>query len=374
MNVNTEYIKNRLEGRIKENALRILPDLNMLKGNVDFISNDYLGYAKSKSILTHSNNILSEYQLEENGSTGSRLISGNHQLYSITEKHLSDYYNAESALIFNSGFSANLGFFSCVPSKNDIILYDELCHASIRDGLRLSIARAFSYKHNDLVDLKSKIDKYRVNFNIYVVTESIFSMDGDNPDIKNIIHLCNETNSRLVIDEAHSIGVFKEGLVETKDVYAKIVTFGKALGCEGAAILCNSELRNFLINFSRPFIYTTGLSPHSVATILSAHKELNKETNIDKLQDNINFFRKEAEALEIHNKFINSYSAIQCCVISGNEKVKEIANKLKDEKFLVKEILHPTVPKGSERIRFCIHAYNTKEEISGLLGTLKNLI
>ena len=207
-------------------------------------------------------------------------------------------------------------------------------------------------------------------------------MDGDSPNLEELVTLCEKYNCFLVIDEAHALGVFGnhgEGLLQSQvlqdKVFARIMTFGKGLGCHGAAILGSQELKNYLINFARSFIYTTGLSPHSVATILMAYQKLKTEKEaIENLRNNIQFFNQEKMQMGLKPLFVYSKSAIQCAIIPGNEKVKSIANQLQNNGFDVKPILSPTVPEGQERLRFCLHSYNSKEEISLVLDTLSKLI
>ncbi|WP_299118572.1 pyridoxal phosphate-dependent aminotransferase family protein [uncultured Tenacibaculum sp.] len=360
----------KLLQRKENNSLRSLgKEINL----VDFSSNDYLGLAKSEIVFNNVHQFLVAQNIRQNGATGSRLLSGNHKLYPLVEKQLAEFHNSESALIFNSGYDANIGFFSSVPQRGDIILYDEFIHASIRDGIQLSNAKAYKFKHNDTLDLEEKIirlNNLNNNNEIYVITESVFSMDGDSPNLKEIVQICKTNKAYLIIDEAHAIGVFNKGLVETteihNDIFARIVTFGKALGCHGAAIISSKELKNYLVNFSRSFIYTTGLSPHALATISFAYKELPKFK--EQLQKNILFFIKETQRLNLN--FIKSESAIHCCIIPGNEKVKLIAQKLQKKGFDVKPILSPTVNKGEERLRFCLHSYNSFEEITSVLENL----
>lgn len=362
-------LQDKLEARQQTSALRILPLSNSL---ADFSSNDYLGFSRNGAIAENASVILKNNPA--NGATGSRLITGNHALYQQAEQAIANYHNAESALIFNSGYDANIGLFSSVPQKNDVVLYDELIHASIRDGIRLGYARAYKFRHNSTTELKKLIEKFRHSADeVYVVTESVFSMDGDSPDIKNITSLCKEYNCRLVIDEAHAVGVFGNGLATNTDCFARIVTFGKALGCHGAAVLGGAMLKSYLVNFARSFIYTTGLPPHSVATILSAYEYLLNEskTDRDKLFDNIAYFKNEVVVQGLQHYFITSESAIHCAVIPGNERVRGIAKLIQENGFNVKAILSPTVQNGSERLRFCLQSFNNHQEISDVLGVLK---
>ncbi|SFZ89840.1 8-amino-7-oxononanoate synthase [Flaviramulus basaltis] len=383
MNDLPKKLKSKLDERQQANALRFLGKQNNL---IDFSSNDYLGFSKSETIFNEAHKFLIGHNIKQNGATGSRLLSGNHHLFSVVENMLFNFHNSNSALIFNSGYDANIGFFSSIPQRGDVILYDEFIHASIRDGISMSNAKAYKFKHNDLEALEILMLRHseflsESHQNIYIVTESVFSMDGDTPDLINLSALCKKNNAYLVIDEAHAIGVFGDsgaGLIQDLNlestIFARIITFGKAMGCHGAAILGSETLKQYLINFSRSFIYTTALPPHSLATIHSAYHELVESKNIGNLHQNIRFFKAEIIKYKLEHLFIESNSAIHCCVISGNEKIKFIAEKLQEKGFDVKPILSPTVPKDQERLRFCLHSYNSSEEISEVLKALSNLI
>lgn len=402
----------KLQERKENNSFRVLP---VTKEAVDFSSNDYLGFAKSKPIFEKTHQFLVENQLEKNGATGSRLLSGNSNLSKNLESFLADFHKVETATVFNSGYTANLGFFGTIPQRGDIILYDELIHASIREGIRLSNAKAFKFKHNDLEDLLIKFEKFTNKqrpfdfaqgdskiqtkennsesqtepVEVYVVTESVFSMDGDSPDLIAMSKICKKYNAFFVVDEAHAVGVFGGGLVQKlnlqSEIFARIVTFGKAMGCHGAAILGSKNVKDYLVNFARSFIYTTALSPHSLATVQSAYNELLNVSSSDAdenthcientqklLKANIQHFQKEVKRLDLD--FINSNSAIHCCVIPGNSTIKEISNQLQQNGFDVKAVLSPTVPKGKERLRFCLHAYNNKAEITQVLELLSKFV
>jgi 8-amino-7-oxononanoate synthase len=378
-------LSDKLETRKQNNAMRQLPSTS---SNIDFASNDYLGFAKSVAIFNQTHQFLIDNDCQENGATGSRLLSGNHPLYQSTEKHIAKFHQAESALVFNSGYDANVGFFSSVPQKGDFILYDELCHASIRDGIRLSNAKSFKFQHNDFEDLERLLTQCQPATDnqqpttVYIATESVFSMDGDTPNLEELTNLAEKYEAHIVIDEAHALGVFGnqgEGLVQSLQlqdkIFARIVTFGKGLGCHGAAILGSQKLKEYLVNFARSFIYTTGLSPHAIATIYMAYQVLQQDlTSLEKLRNNINAFNQQKQLLGLKPLFVRSKSAIQSAIIPGNEKVKTIASKLQERGFDVKAILSPTVPEGQERLRFCIHSYNTSEEISSLMACLQSLL
>ena len=375
-----EKLKRKLEERVQKGALRELPGQSE---RIDFVSNDYLGLARHEGTFTAAYELLKKKGLQHNGATGSRLLSGNSLLYSEAEKLLSTYYETEAALIFNSGYDANLGFFSAVPQRSDTVVYDELIHASMRDGIRMGTAKSFRFKHNDLQDLEATLQRVLESKDAldecYIATEAVFSMDGDSPDLEALMALCQKYSCRLVLDEAHTVKGTKDTISLAhpgRDLvapFARIVTFGKGMGVQGAAILGSPTLKDFLVNFARSFIYTTALPPMTLAAILIAHGpemayDINKRGRI--LEDNINFFNHEVASQGLQNLFIPSTSAIHCCVIKGNTQVKEIAKKLQENGFDVRPILAPTVPEGEERIRFCLHSFNTQKEIKEVLSIL----
>ena len=377
-------LQEKLNQRSANNALR---SLSVSESRIDFSSNDYLGLAKEGSILEKASQMLASHPLK-NGSTGSRLLSGNYPLYEEVEGFLADFHETEAAVIFNSGYDANLGFFSTVPQRGDIIIYDQWVHASIRDGIQMSHAKSYKFLHNDINNLKAVCKMHTnalsTNAVIYVVTESVFSMDGDSPDLQTIANYCEEEGFYLVVDEAHATGVFGAkgaGLLQATGIHAKVfarmVTFGKALGCHGAAILGSASLKKYLVNYARSYIYTTSLPPHAVATILQAYNFLAFDTGQKRQQlllQNIAFFNKEVQKVGLHSFFIPSNSSIHSCLIPGNKRVKMSAEKLERFGFDVKPILSPTVPQNSERLRFCLHSFNTEKEISEVLKHLAILI
>ena len=305
------------------------------------------------------------------GATGSRLISGNHKVTEEVEVFLAEYYNAESALIFNSGYNANIGFFSSLPQRGDTIIYDELIHASIRDGIKLSNANSFSFEHNDLISLERKIKNAKGH--VWIAVESISSMDGDEAPLKEMVEISKKYDAAILVDEAHACGIFGpkgEGLVVQlgleNEVFARVATFGKALGAHGAVVLGNKLLRDYLINYSRAFIYTTALPLPSVIAMKKAHVFLSHSfERVEVLKDLISYFKFKIRHSSF--KIVESVCSIQCVIVPGNDAVKHMAEKIQKNGFDVRPILSPTVPKGEERLRICIHAFNTKEQIDGLL-------
>ncbi len=381
-------LQDKLNQRREANALRQLKTPNAEL--VDFSSNDYLGFSKNLAIFSRAGEILKDQNLELNGAAGSRLLSGNHKLYKLTERFIAKTHQIEAALIFNSGYDANVGFFGSVPQRGDVILYDEFIHASIRDGIQMSHAKAYKFKHNNLNDLESKLS-FRAqsrsiekanDSQIYVVTESVFSMDGDCPDLLKLIELCEQFSAQVFIDEAHAIGVFGTGIIDELDLgnrVTRLVTFGKAMGCHGAAILGSESLKSYLVNFARSLIYTTALPPHSVATILAAYEHAESDAKLPnsalkKLRENIQFFQAELKKQHLQEFFIKSDSAIHCAILPGNARVKKISTELLEAGFDVKAILSPTVPAGQERLRICLHSYNSQNEIKTLLSLLAKFL
>lgn len=367
-------LNKKLIARVKEKSLR---SLKLHMQGIDFYSNDYLGFSQNKNIqdkiaLSSLNHKIS------NGSTGSRLISGTHPLHLEVEKQLAHFHNAESALLYNSGYDANIGLFSSVLQKGDVVLYDEYIHASVRDGINLSNAKKYKFRHNDVFDLEKKIIRFKQSSEqLYIAVETIYSMDGDRCPLEQIVMLCKKHKVHVIVDEAHSGGVFGEqgkgvvcelGLEQL--VFARVHTFGKALGAHGAVVLGSNQLKEYLINFSRSFIYTTAIPLHTVLTIKYSFLELLETDAIELLKTKIAYFNSKIVELNLSNSFITSQSAIHCCVIAGNSEVKRVATAIQKKGILVKAVISPTVPKGKERIRFCLHAFNTLEEIDLVLQTL----
>lgn len=363
---NIQYrLQEKLEERAQSNSLR---KLQVKEGLIDFCSNDYLGFSRN----------LKPEKSHEYGATGSRLISGNSKLFNRLESKIADFHQAESGLIFNSGYDANLGLFSCVAAKGDTIIYDQYIHASIRDGIRLSNARSFAFAHNDLQALEKKIKQ--ASGTIFIAVESVYSMDGDIVPLKEIVEVGKKYNAEIIIDEAHATGVVGscgEGLAQylglEKEIFARIHTFGKAMGCHGAIVLGSTTLRNYLINFARSFIYTTALSEHSLFAIDAAYSQLKSTDSLRKLHQNIRFFQSLLSQ-KLRERSILSDSPIQCLLVPGNSTVKRIEGELQENGFDIRAIMHPTVEEGKERIRICIHSFNSEQEIKSCVQLLEAII
>jgi 8-amino-7-oxononanoate synthase len=321
---------------------------------IDFFSNDYLGISKDFESLGLTS-------LTFNGSTGSRLLSGNSVEAEDCERFIAQKFKTQSALVFNSGYDANIGVFSCVPQKGDTIIYDEFIHASIRDGIRLSLAKAYSFKHNDLEDLEKKIKQ--AEGTIYIAVESIYSMNGDVVPLNELVNLCELYSCYIILDEAHSTGIYGtngEGLavylgLEDR-IFARIITFSKAYGFFGAAVLGTDELKDFLINFARSFIYSTAL-PKNYYQQLIKILSLDVSSRINQLRESIKLINP--------NEF---YSPIQIIRSNSLTQLIDLSNQFKQSGIYQRPIFSPTVPKGQECIRLCLHSFNTKVEVNKILA------
>ena len=360
------FIQKKLNERLQHGNFRVLKTVS---GLVDFCSNDYLGFARSEKLKALVEAEIKQYPNYLNGSGGSRLLTGNTAFTEELEQQIANFHQAKAGLIFNSGYDANLGLFASLPQRGDTIITDELIHACIIDGAKLSYANRFIFKHNDLDDLEKKLQNARGI--IYVAVESVYSMDGDEARLKEIIQLAQKYNANLIVDEAHATGVFGSGLVQKlkleNEVFARTVTFGKALGSHGAIVLGSKALRNYLINFARSFIYTTAPSFHQLLTTKMAYQLLEtSEEEQQKLNGLISLFKKKLQKKHQY-QLIESNSAIQSILILGNHEAKQKAAFLQENGFDVRAILTPTVAAGKERLRVCLHSYNKEEEITALI-------
>jgi 8-amino-7-oxononanoate synthase len=368
------YILGKLADRKREDNFR---SLRVVRGGVDFTSNDYLGLARDAHFHQLIEEEVKRHQLH-GGSTGSRLLSGNNDYTEKLEEKIACFHKAEAALIFNSGFDANYGLLSTLPYKGDTIIYDDLVHASIHDGIKASKASRIGFKHNKLDDLEAKL-KQATGLK-YVVTESLFSMDGDIAPLGQMAMLCNKYEAGLIVDEAHATGVIGdrgEGLVNQLgvegDTVARVHTFSKALGAHGAVILCSQDLKEFLINYCRPFIFSTAMPLHSLAAISVAYDYFptltDRREKLKKLEHLLRDNFKSTADIQL----LPSDSPIQSVMIKGNSEVKYISALLQKEGFDARAILSPTVAKGQERIRICLHSHNTEAEVRALAASIHSI-
>ena len=374
-----QLLINALQDRQSSGLLR---SLSSLEGLVDFCSNDYLGLAKDKGLANQiaadqvAWQAMQDATVSINGSSGSRLISGNHPYMESFEKQCAELHHAEAALLFGSGFEANLGLIAALAQKEHVIFCDKLLHASLIDGLRLAPAERRIFKHNDLADLIHLLEQYPTDTLKWVVVESVYSMDGDMAPLQELIQLKQKYSFELIVDEAHAGGVYGPhgaGLcVELgieNEIFARVVTFGKAWGNAGAVVLGSEVLRSYLINFARPFIYSTAPSPHHVLSLQTTLSFVAQaETQRLVLKETIKYFK----SLQKSSAWGESQTAIQTFFVPGNEAVRAVAQKVQEAGFAVKPIVYPTVPKGKERIRITLTANTSHTDIQTLIHTLES--
>ncbi len=373
MNPAENRLASALEKRRSENALRTLIPAD--PSFVDFCSNDYLGLARSERFMLAVEKEWETLRASKTGqlvgSGGSRLLAGDSEYAHALEKELAEFYKAEAGLLFNSGYLANIALFSCLPKKGDTIIYDELIHASVRDGMRLSQAKAWGFRHNDVAHLEELLAK--AEGTVYIAAEAIYSMDGDACPLEEIVALCEKYKAALILDEAHSNGLYGEngeGLAVAlrleQKVFARLLTFGKAPGCHGALVAGSALLREYLVNFARPFIYTTALPVHDLAVIRASVRYFSNRHELRaKLAELVDHFHKT-----LPGALSRPFSAIQTVLIPGNAQVKAVAAACREKRLDVRAILSPTVPEGQERLRVILHAFNTKAEIDQLAGVI----
>lgn len=322
---------------------------------VDFTSNDYLGIGRAHPDLNRLEGLLA-------GSMGSRLLSGNRNIHEDFEREYSSFVGADAGLLFPSGYQANLAVLSTLLSRHDTVHFDELVHASIRDGLRIGLAKAVKYPHQDYEVLEANLKKG--GGTQFVVTEALFSMDGDLCQLKKLAELCDNYDAQLILDEAHSTGLFGDqgkGLANEMGVspFVKIMTFGKAIGRMGAMVVGSNVLRDYMINKARPFVYSTAPSPIMVELIKEGVEQAAARKGID-------------EIVSLRKSIVKDdrRSPIVPIVIPGNDAVRAKAHELSKAGFDVRPILSPTVPEGQERIRVALHSFNSLEDVEGLAGLL----
>jgi len=365
------FLIERLEER-KQNGL--LRKLSQTKDLVDFSSNDYLGLARCKELGQQLQKAVLLYPDAILGSTGSRLLSGNSEFAEKLEQDIAAFHGTEAALLFNSGYAANLALFSSLAQRGDTIIMDELIHASVIDGSRMGLGKRLKFKHNNLESLEEKL---KVATGIcYVAVESLYSMDGDQAPLRAIQHLCSTYNALLIVDEAHAFGVFGKGLVAqnglSNQIFATLFTFGKALGAHGAVVTGGHLLRNYLINFARPFIYSTAMPFAQLLHIRLAYKYLQDHQELPLLlKKKIRLFQEYLSSIP-HIQIMEG--PVQSILIPGQTAVRKASLELEAMNIKVYPIVSPTVAPGTERLRICLHTYNTDQEIGQLCQFLQHTL
>ncbi len=344
---------------------------------INLCSNDYLGLANHLLLKEAAKKALDTYGT---GSAASRLISGTTQLHKELEKRIARFKKTEAALVFNSGYSANLGIITALVDREDIIFSDKLNHASIVDGCLLSGAEFKRYPHKDINALEKMLQESINHRRRLIITDTIFSMDGDIAPLLEIVELAKKYDCMLMLDEAHATGVFGEhgcGVfehfkLENRDHIIHMGTLSKALGSFGAYVAGSKDLIEYIINKSRPFIYTTALPAYVIAASIAALDIIEKQPDLrKKLWDNVNFFKQGLEKININT--MQSQSQIIPILIGDNDKAVKISNRLLEVGIFIQAIRPPTVPKGQARLRVTIMATHTKKDLEIALDKLNKL-
>ncbi|MCH9632066.1 MAG: 8-amino-7-oxononanoate synthase [Chlamydiae bacterium] len=373
-------IKKILQNRKRNSNLRFLPKNRNL--GIDFSSNDYLGFSKS---LSFRREIEEQFYTNQDspyvGSTGSRLLTGHRDLIENLEKSIANFHIADEGLIFNSGYLANIGLLSCIATEKDYFIIDSSVHASIWQGVQLGLAKNLVFKHGDMNHLESRLKRANnLGRRIFICVESIYSMEGKVTPLKEILDLAEKYSAYLIVDEAHSTGVFGnkgEGIaVELgveKRIFARVHTFGKALGTFGAIVLASKTLKEFLINFSKPFIYTTALPIYNYLAIQVAYQRINRtNSDLQNLRKLIKYFKSkiQSQALPIPTTETHiQYIHVGCPIAADN-----ISLSFREAGLDVRALKYPTVRKGKEGLRICLHSFNSLNEIDLLVEKLASNI
>ena len=379
-----DAFKQQLEQLSAKNQYRSIPDLvhqgrYIMRENrkmLNMSSNDYLGLASNENLRQ---SFLQQYgdNFPSFTSSSSRLLTGNFPVYTDLEQLIAQRFQRESVLLFNSGYHANLGILPALTTTKSLILADKLVHASMIDGIRLSQCEFFRYRHNDYEHLKSLLEKNAGKFDrTFIVTESVFSMDGDVADLNYLAQLKTQfPNTYLYVDEAHAIGVYGKnglGIAEQANVIADIDllvgTFGKALASMGAYVVCDQILKECLINQMRPLIFSTALPPFNVAWthfIFERLPQFSKErTHLEQLSA---FLRQEVEH---RTQIMPSQTCIVPYILGENEATLAKAKALQEQGYYCLPIRPPTVPKGTSRIRLSLTADMTMDEVKQFVACL----
>ena len=379
-----DAFKQLLEQLSAKNQYRSIPDLvhqgrYIMRENrkmLNMSSNDYLGLASNENLRQ---SFLQQYadNFPSFTSSSSRLLTGNFPVYTDLEQFIAQRFQRESALLFNSGYHANLGILPALTTTKSLILADKLVHASMIDGIRLSQCEFFRYRHNDYEHLKSLLEKNAGKFDrTFIVTESVFSMDGDVADLNYLAQLKTQfPNTYLYVDEAHAIGVYGKnglGIAEQANVIADIDllvgTFGKALASMGAYVVCDQILKECLINQMRPLIFSTALPPFNVAWthfIFERLPQFSKErTHLEQLSA---FLRQEVEH---RTQIMPSQTCIVPYILGKNDATLAKAKDLQEQGYYCLPIRPPTVPKDTSRIRLSLTADMTMDEVKQFVACL----
>lgn len=341
---------------------------------INFASNDYLGLAGDSRLIKAAIEATQKYGT---GATGSRLLSGHRQLHRDLEMAIASLKQTEDALVFSSGYLTNIGTIACLVGQKDLVLADQYNHSSLKNGAKLSGANVIEYQHSQVNDLEEKLNTYRQQYRrCLIVTDSVFSMDGDLCPLPELIAIAEQFNAMLLIDEAHATGVMGKNGAGCADFFdcnnAKLIQIGtlsKALGSLGGYVAGSSSLIDFLRNRCSTWIYTTGLSPADTAAALQAVNIIkNEPQRREQLWKNVTLFKKELSKMNI--KLLSSQSPIICMELANASEALNMAKKLETQGIFAPAIRPPTVP--TSRIRFSLMATHTSKHINYLIKILES--
>ena len=380
-----KYISDELKTIKKSGLYR---ELNSVEGSqgthleikgktyLSFCSNNYLGLANNPLVIKAVKDAVGRYGW---GAGASRLVSGNMRLHEVLEGEISKFKGKEASIVFPTGYMANIGTISSLVSKGDLVICDKLNHASIIDGCRLSGAGFRVYPHCDMKKLENVLKKATKYSRKLIVTDTVFSMDGDIAPLPDIVRIAHKYNAMVMADEAHGTGVFGEngrGVVEhfnlSKKVSIVMGTLSKAVGSLGGYVSGDADLINFLRNKARPFMYTTALPPAVCAASIAGIKLIRKNPSLRKsLWNNVRYLKKELDLLNFN--LIPSESPIIPILIGDAKKAVDMSKLLYKKGILIPAIRPPTVPTRSSRLRMTVMSTHTRKDLERLLEVLSDV-
>lgn len=379
-----KFFQEQLDNKINNLNLRTLTEycpidaVRVRRDDKEYLmmaSNNYLGLTFDERVIEGAIKGAQQYGT---GSGGSRLVSGTFPLFTDLERELAKFKNTEKALVFNTGYMANVGTISAIADKNTIIFSDALNHASIIDGCRLSRGSVKAYNHCDVDELKYLLKEVERNTRKLIVTDGVFSMDGDIAPLDKLYELSREYNALLIVDDAHATGTIGSGHGTAayygleKEVDIQLGTLSKSLGSVGGYVAANSTIIDYLVNMSRSFIFSTALSPADIGAALAALHVLESDTSVlRRLQNNVNYM---ADCLNSIGIYATNDTPIFPILIGSNEDTLTVSNYLYNAGIIGTAIRPPTVPVGESRIRLTVTAAHNKEQIDYVCQSLHNAL
>ena len=373
--MNENWITKKLDNFNEKKLIRHINSFDKTGGIIfqnnkrilNFSTNDYLNLSNHPYVKEKAIKATEKYGV---GSGSSRLVSGTLSIHEELEAKIAHHKNYPDALVFGSGYMANIGIIPSLANRKDVIISDRLVHSCILDGIKLSGAKHVRFKHNDLISLKTRLQECSdIQNKKIIVVESVYSMDGDLAPLKEIFALAEKHNALLMVDEAHATGTIGNsgrGLINQLDLESKIPfamgTMSKGIGSYGGFIACSNNFKKLLIQEASSFIYTTALPPSAISASIAAIEIIERESSLG-----LNLQKKSTKLRKIMNESgidtMNSKSQIIPIVIGDNQKTLNIAERLSKEGIIVGAIRPPTVPEGSARLRVSISLAHTEEDL-----------